>query len=146
MLYDETYETLYDELSDNERKRATTSNDAGTIFRINKVIQYILEGYRLYEIKELVTKQYGVSYREVDRYLARAKKFIIADFASTREEALAEALAMRQNLYKEALESGDKRLALEVLKDIAKLRGLYNTLEPSEQKSDHKIEVYYIDG
>lgn len=142
MFYDDTYETLYDELSEEKKKSATTSNDPGTILRINTVIQYILEGYRVYEIKELVTKQYGVSYREVDRYLARARKFIIADFASTREEALAEALAMRQNLYKEALENGDKRLALEVLKDIAKLRGLYDILGTSEQK----VEVYYIDG
>jgi len=142
MFYDNTYEDLYNELSDDEKKRATTSNDPGTILRINEVIRYILEGYRVYEIKEKITKQYGVSFREVDRYLARARKFIIADFASTREEALAEALAMRQNLYKEALENGDKRLALEVLKDIAKLRGLYDVLGTSEQK----VEVYYIEG
>ncbi len=66
-----------------------------------------------------------MSTRQTDKYIAKANELIKAEAAKIMENAFEDHLVMRDNLRLQSLEDGDRRLALEIMRDTAKLLGLY---------------------
>ena len=76
-------------------------------------------------LREDVAKEFGCSTRQADKYIAAARKRI-AEFASVKaHEAFQKALEDRALLLIKAKELKDWKLALDIVKDRDKLRGLY---------------------
>ncbi len=60
-----------------------------------------------------------------EKYIAKATLIIKEQAANIMENAFEDHLVMRDSLRLAALKDGDKRLAHEILRDTAKLLGLY---------------------
>jgi ribosome-binding ATPase YchF (GTP1/OBG family) len=141
MSQKKTIESIYEEeLLENNRYQETPSFDLAVAVRVNEIVQMFLNGFRPSEIKAFITQSYDVSEWTVDKNIKQARAIILEDLSKDREASLAEALAIRRRLRKEAIESGDNKLALEILKDEAKIQGLYDEV----QSHSHTIEVSYV--
>lgn len=91
--------------------------------RIELIYRLILDGWETTAIIQNGTvKGWGVKERQIFVYLKRARQRMKKELAQYREVALEEHIAARRKLRREA---SDGRLALEVLRDEAKLLGLY---------------------
>lgn len=143
-FYTNHHQEVWDRLTDEEKERLVHSEETGVILRINEVIRLILQGYRIYEIHELFRNTYKMTRRASEWYVRKAKEFIVADFAENHQGLIAEGMAMRMSLYKQCIETGDLKLALEILKDIARLQGLY----ADEQKGigGGRVQVVYANS
>jgi hypothetical protein len=93
--------------------------------RVLKVRALVLQKKPREEICLYGAKEWGVKERQVDNYIAKAKKQLIKDIEDSKEVLYAEHLAARWELRERARQAGDMRLELDVLKDEAKLIGLY---------------------
>lgn len=91
--------------------------------RIELVYRLILDGWESTAIVQNSTvKAWGLKNRQVWAYIGRARTRMKKELAKYRKVALEEHIAARRKLRREA---SDGRLALEVLRDEAKLLGLY---------------------
>lgn len=91
--------------------------------RIELIYRLILDGWESTAICQNTSiKGWGVDNRTVYRYIRRARNRMKKELAKYRKVALEEHIAARRKLRREA---SDGRLALEVLRDEAKLLGLY---------------------
>lgn len=95
------------------------------IKRVETIVGKIVEGTRRAEICEFVMVRWGLGEAQSDRYIAEANAIILAESNKTREQAIADHLAVRQQIRKLALLSKDWRAALAAAQDEAKLRDLY---------------------
>jgi hypothetical protein len=96
--------------------------------RVHEVKLLILSGATRYDILQYAANEsWDLKERQVDDYMAKASNAISDSLKPEAAQALelALALARRQMLYARALEQGDVKAALAVLKDEAELRGLY---------------------
>ena len=107
--------------------------------RVEDLARVILDGATPWQIRQYVTDQEaakappwtrpegckGLSSRQIHRYCERADALIAESYETDREKLLRRHMAQRQNLYARALQKGDDRTALAVLRDQAELQGLY---------------------
>ena len=101
--------------------------------RINELIPLLVQGVGRRDIVQYATKKWGCNSRQVDTYMARARAVLMEMLDDQRASALAEHIEARRLIRKAAFAAGDYRLALEVMRDEAKLWGLY------EQRITHSI-------
>jgi hypothetical protein len=59
--------------------------------------------------------------------LREARKKIVELYDTTNKELANESLGQLEDLYQTAIKKGDRKLALEIRKEISKLTGLYKT-------------------
>ena len=109
------------------------------IKRIETIVGKIVEGTRRAEICEFVRVRWGLGEAQADRYIAEANAIILAESNKTREQAVADHLAVRQQIRKLALNAKDWRAALAAAQDEAKLRDLYP--DPKLRVIDWRDEV-----
>lgn len=100
---------------------------------------FLINGNNRDEIIEYARRKWGVERASADNIIARARKRLDEEAAEYRATAMAEHLAARRQLRKQAAQDKDRRLVLEVLRDEAKLLGLYeaellNRLETLERR------------
>jgi len=98
--------------------------------RIDQVRQAILDGKSTAAICLQFASQFDVTRRTVQSYLKSAREQIEESAAASRDAEYALARARLDNLYRLALEEGDKRLALSVLKEINDLAALHRPAAP----------------
>ena len=114
-----------------------------TAQRVEVVYRAILAGYRTPRIVQFVTKNWGVKDRQGYRYVEIARQQVRVDAAHSREGALDEHLLARRELRRK---SEDAWFILQVLRDEAKLLGLYPTARQEnfnidlDQLSDGELE------
>lgn len=101
------------------------ANKAEMALRVEAVRGLLLTGYPTHEILRLVAEKWGVADRTVEYYIAQARRSILEASEERKVEVVAEHIEMRRNLLRKAHEGKDYRLALDILKDEAKLLGLY---------------------
>ena len=83
-----------------------------------------------------------LSDRQIRRYVVQADQRIAESCRTLNPNALPLHLAQRQRLYAKAVNTGDLRSALIVLKDLANLQGLYPAKKlQAKQSGDVKINV-----
>jgi hypothetical protein len=93
--------------------------------RVGQIYRLLLQRIPTKQIVAACVKSWGVSERSVYYYLKQARQQMTADTQRDRQDALAEHLALRRDLFKQAMEQRQLAIALSVLSDEARLLGLY---------------------
>lgn len=120
-------------------KKSTT---ATVELRTAKVAELLISGWSRARICEYALKmRWGVSDGQVDRYIASARDRIKAGCSKDTEAKCALAEARHEQLYGKAVESGDLRLALNVIKEQRALQGLNES--PGTKPHDKKTAPFY---
>jgi hypothetical protein len=110
-----------------------------TAQRVDELVEIRLDGAQWRHVRQFVSEhaaeagscwevargQQPLSDRQLRRLMARADKVIMASTRQKRRAAIRWHLARRENLYAKAVNAGDARTALAVLRDLAELKGLY---------------------
>ncbi len=106
------------------RKRGST--DAVIAVRVDEVLSIRLAGGELYDLRaHAAEKGWNVSERQLRRYVEAADEVIAESLERDRERLFRRHVAQRRSLYARALQEGDYRTALAVVKDEAELQNLY---------------------
>jgi len=102
------------------------STKATVAQRVDEIALLLIAGVRFADIVRLAsTRGWGVSERQLRRYLEIAHDRL-AELANRKlGHLLGLQIAQRQTLFARALKAGDLRMCLDILKDDAKLLGLY---------------------
>jgi len=96
--------------------------------RIEHVVRLRLGNATLADIRQFAAQPeqcWRVCDRQLKRYIRKADELILASFNEDRERLLREHVVRRDHLYRVAMQQGNVRDALAVLKDLDELMGLY---------------------
>jgi hypothetical protein len=112
------------------------STKATVLQRVEEVLTIRQAGAGFVEIRRYASeKGWGVSDRQLERYIQESDKLLAASIEKDRPKLLALHLAQRRLLLNRTMETGDYNTALRVLQDQAKLEGLYPDAKLSMQLS-----------
>jgi hypothetical protein len=104
-------------------KRATKAEVSA---RVEEVLHARLNGAEFHDLQALaVEKEWKVSDSQMWRYVQAADKLIEQRFEQDRDRLFRRHVFQRRALYARALQDGDYRTGLAILKDEADLHGLY---------------------
>jgi hypothetical protein len=92
--------------------------------RINHVMQLLLDGRTKASIREECQKQWSISGEQSDRYHQYAKRRLEALNARNLEATMARNLHRLSDLYHRAVQNGDLKVAIDVIKTEARLLGM----------------------
>jgi hypothetical protein len=101
--------------------------------RILYISQLLIEGKRTKEICRNMSEKWKISRRQVERYINSSYKLWHKEFKNKTKIILDYHIALRMNLYRIAYEEENYRNCLEILKDLAKLEGLYGIDSPAQE-------------
>ena len=106
----------------------------------------IKRGYTEYQLKEyLMSPPYNYSLRNTQLYLKLLREHIIDSVKVDKELALNETIEQLKRIWSDLIREGDRRLALEYKKEIAKLEGLYiQKVDVTSNGETLTPEVIYI--
>lgn len=107
--------------------------------RRQQIEKMLLVGASYSQIVEYCSKNFNITSKQVDKYIAQIKDKWKKIFDKQSEYNLSLALARREFLYARALQENDIRAALDIERDIRKLQGLY--IEKIEGKQEMIIEI-----
>jgi hypothetical protein len=94
--------------------------------RVEEVLTMRLNGAELYDlVQHAREQQWDVSTRQIQRYIRQADELLAESLDMDRERSLRLHVATRRSLLARALNDGDTRTALAIVKDAAELAGLY---------------------
>ena len=103
---------------------AKKSNKATVDMRINRVAKMLSTGSVRSEIGQYASEHWGLSQRQADKYIQRARAILAEDFEIDRRTFTAELLSQLASLQKEARESNQGHIALGCINSAAKLAQL----------------------
>lgn len=104
---------------------AKKTTKAQRLQRVRDVYEKLLFDTPRPDILQYCYGKWGVSEKTVDNYIKSANELIITEVAEMRQNSLEKHITQRTLIARQAMQEGDGRLALEVLRDLAKLEGLY---------------------
>ena len=104
--------------------------------RINHVMQLQLDGRTKAAIREECKKQWSITGDQADRYFQYAKRRLEALNARNLEATMARNLHRLSDLYHRAVQNGDLKVAIDVIKTEARLLGMN---EPERIEQDINI-------
>lgn len=120
----------------------TPSSEAVKRQRVEEVLTLRLNGAELHDIGDYgVEKQWNVSDRTLRRYIDEADTLLLNVLQRDREKLLGRHIAQRRSLYARAMQDGDYRAALAVLRDEAELEGLYKQRIELDAQGTFRIEA-----
>ena len=94
--------------------------------RVEEVLRIRLDGAELWDVRQYASeKGWGVSDRQLRRYIAAAAEMIAEAACVDRAALVSLHLAKRRALYARAVQAGELRTALSCAQDEAQLLGLY---------------------
>jgi hypothetical protein len=122
--------------------------------RIEDVLRIRLDGAEGWDVRRYVAEQEAageppwtipeggkpLSERQIRNYVAAADRLMDESCRQSRKKVLRRHLAQRRALYARALNKGDERTALAVLRDLAELQGLYGD-ETARQLEELRREL-----
>jgi len=125
--------------------RATKSEVAR---RVEAVTRLRLAGAEFWDIREFASstdpatgkEPWNVTDKQLRRYITASGPLLASALETRRDELVARHIAQRHHLYAKNMATGDFRAALEVLKDEAKLQGLYVETHDVNLNIDSLIE------
>lgn len=91
---------------------------------------------------------WGVTDRTVDGYIATARELMREQSEESVADAMARHMAMRNEMYRMAIEAGDLTNARQVAADMGKLQGLYTerVQVDGNLNVDQVVRVYLPDN
>ena len=116
-------------LDTKKRKTGKKPTRKEYLARVKLCMDLLGRGYRKTDIKVVVKKQYGVSYRTVENYLSRARAMLLDELGTTREEQRSRSLDLYRSVLKDSTSSARERILAQ--QRIDKVLGL----------EDHQIKV-----
>ena len=102
--------------------------------RVTVVYTLLIRGASREEILRHGSETWSLTTRQVEDYLARARKRFEELAAYVREEEIGRARAQLHDLYGKNMKVQDYKAALQVRKDLSELLGLY---APKTEKHEH---------
>lgn len=96
--------------------------------RLLYISELLLEGKSTKEICRFASEKWHISRRQVERYITSSYINWQKEFENKGEAILEYNIALRMNLYNKSYDKGKYRTCLTILKDIAKIEGLYNNI------------------
>ncbi len=117
-------------MSDQPPKKSSTkpltekSTGALVAERVKEVQGWILFGRPRHQIVTMGVKQWQLSDRQIDTYIAKATEQIREVNAHNLEESLSVVLANFWLIYRRSMNAGDLDLAMRTMEKIAKFKGL----------------------
>ncbi|WP_228464739.1 hypothetical protein [Chryseobacterium antibioticum] len=93
--------------------------------RINEVSEMLIKAKSRNEIIHYSSENWNVGERQIDKYIAQARKLIQSEIQKNIEYDYAKAVRRYETLYQSAIDNRDYRLASSINKEIANLQGLY---------------------
>lgn len=109
--------------------------------RVDAVYLLMLRGVNSTQILQSITTEWSLSERQAYNYLHKAQERLEEEAKIFREHALAEHIALRRQLRRDAMDKDDSRFVLDVLKDEARLIGLYAPDKVAPTTPDGKDSV-----
>lgn len=111
-----------------EEKELIKCTDAQMEDRVEKVLSLLMMGRPRSYVVRYAAKEWGIASRTVDKLLAKAKEELKEINKGTREENIEQIMANFWYIYRRAMEKHEYNLALSVLKEVAKVKGLNEVL------------------
>jgi len=108
------------------------STQAEMLLRIEFVTDLLLNGANYSMIRDMCTKKWNVTSRQVDNYISMCYDQMVEDMQPVRQKNLAKALRQRDKLVLNLMSKRAYKDVLPVLTDIAKLQGLYEQIQKHE--------------
>lgn len=110
-----------------EPKKQTRASHAEVASRVDQIMRLRLHGAGWTDCITYAQQQgWGVTDRQVGRYIAAADDLLVKRREVNRRRLLARHIAQRETLYQKALKAEDYRASLAILADLAKLQALYS--------------------
>lgn len=104
------------------------------------ILNLLLEGKKTKDICRIATEKWDISRRQVERYITSSYELIHKDFEGIVKNDIAYHYALRMHLYQISYNKGNYRTCLEILKDLAKMQGLYDN-NTNSQVMDIVVEL-----
>lgn len=128
------------------KKTNELSNIATFNKRINIVYSMLLAGLRRYDIfQECKKLEWGVSERQIDNYIAEAKKIVELESKENRSYEFARSLSRFETLYTKALKVQDLKTAVTIIDKRNRMLGIAEPKENNSSDNTLKIEHTFVD-
>lgn len=111
-------------MANQENKPIVKSSNAQMQERIDEVMLQLLTGSSRSQIQQNAAEKYQLTERPIDELIARATAQIKEINSPKIMDSVEQVMGNLWFLYKQALKAGDRRLSLDVLKEVAKVKGL----------------------
>jgi len=85
------------------------------ILRVTRIIDFVLDGLSRYEIVQFGSKEWGITNRQVDDYIAYANKRISRMAEKIEEQSFNRIRNRLERQYRRAIQKGDGMLASQAL-------------------------------
>lgn len=105
------------------------STEAEIDQRVNQTYLLLLRREGRQTILQYAANKWGVGSRTADEYIARARELMREEASAERDDALAEHIALRKDLFNKAYKDKKWAIAFQICQDESKLLGLYFNLE-----------------
>ena len=118
------------------------------ISRLRMVADMLARGYRKADIKTVCKTRFGVCYRTVENYIRRARKMLLTELSTTREEQKARALDLYRGVTRDTTGAVTVRERLLAQQRIDKILGLEEPLQIHQQgmmKHEHSVESQVVE-
>jgi hypothetical protein len=108
------------------KKKGSRASGPKVAQRVAEILRIRLDGAAFHDCVAFAKeKRWGVSERQVGRYIATADDQLAANQEKKRRRLIGLHLARREALFARAVNGADYRTALAILADAAKMQGLY---------------------
>jgi hypothetical protein len=109
--------------------------------RIDRTVDLILEGKPTRDIVRFGTENWGLSRRQIEKYIALATKRIEQLGERTTSLSYGMAVARLERLFNLSLNCTEIRDALLVLKELHKIQGLHGIEHPGQTPEDFAVRL-----
>ncbi len=107
-----------------EKKPFAKATNAVSALRTNEIYGRLTKGQSRHRIQQDLAKEWDLSERQIDEYLAKARVLIEKDCDIARPAFLAECLAGIREIRENAERRGQHQVALNAVQLMTKLTGL----------------------
>lgn len=97
--------------------------------RVSQVYMLLLQGEPRAKIVHFSTQNWGIKAEQAKKYIARARKQMLADLRLDREELRGQAISQRNDLYRKAYKQDRFSTCLQILDSRDRILGLFNDID-----------------
>lgn len=121
--------------------KAPRSSKAEIRLRVDQTVSLILEGNSTRDVVRFGSENWGLSRRQIEKYIAVATRRI--EQAGERKTSLAYGMAVArlEKLYSLSLASAEIRDSVQVLKELHKIQGLHKIERPEQSPEEFALRL-----
>ncbi len=114
--------------------------DPVTEERLSLVVELILDGNTRDEIAKMCVKSWGIQRQVVNRYIDKATERVQHVFDARYETKASGLVSSLQRVYRESLQAGEYKSAIEAIKAIAAIQGMDKKVLETHNKTDITVK------